>query len=912
MRFRDALEVPPEMTQEGLASAAWIELRHVSQYLRPLLSEELVRERTCHVKGIRQRRRVYDLTDAGQHAAYRLRDRVRAEGVRVHDGGGTRESSFGEVLEGAGGAVSLLELVRRSAPTGTVDMESLAAAPAPAFVERLREAPRLERFVGRESELEALTSEAAPRVVVIRGVPGIGKTSLAAKVCERLHGQRHLFWHRVRSWDTRESLLAELGEFLAAMGRPGLRSVLVRGEAERADAAVREDLVGTRSLFVMDDAQEASPEVVAFLRFLKDTVAAVPDVRLLVLTRRAIPFYDRRDVTVRRAVHEVDLSGLTPADVEALLGPAPDPRLTRMARRLGGHPLLLELARTSVRAESGEPALRDVHRFMEEEVYRELSGPEKSVMKRACLYRVPVPQDALLLGPEESHDALVSLVNRTLLRPLGASGFGAHDTVREFFASILTPSEREALAASAVGQLRSLAGRAREAGDPVACVGYLSNAVTLAAVDASRARLLESLGDAHERIGDLPGTLTAYKEAVRLSAEPAEVARLHRKIGGAFEVRGDLEPALAEVEAGFGALGDAQTAERGWLHIVRCGAETKLEEWQEAREHGTAALGIFRSLCDLRGQGQALLELGDVELHSPTGDPRVAEQYLTAALELAAPLNDPEFTARVHITLAHLYGGREGRADEALRHIAAVEGLLPRIGDPHIRRSFLMLQGWLHLDLRADYATSEERFQEALLLARKIHDATTIAFAEYGLATNLFFRRRFEEADRALASFGQEVASLGMPAYAVEALEMIAECSLWRDDLPRLRWAFEAVRDSGLAHGRAARPYLVAVLEGLERVLAGDAEGCRRVFQAALEHIERGSPAKEPSASLFLHFFFGVALDALDDPAGSEAHLKETEVLLRQSGLQARLSLFPEARKTYAAFLRQRCFVSRS
>src|SRR5216117_914798 len=87
--------------------------------------------------------------------------------------------------------------------------------------------PRISRFVGRHAELGRLTTAAGEtRVFVIRGVAGIGKSYLAAKACDDLRGTRSLFWHRVRPWDTRQSILAAIAEFLAAAGRPGLRSVL--------------------------------------------------------------------------------------------------------------------------------------------------------------------------------------------------------------------------------------------------------------------------------------------------------------------------------------------------------------------------------------------------------------------------------------------------------------------------------------------------------------------------------------------------------------------------------------------------------------------------------------------------------------------------------------------------------------
>ena len=82
----EAIEVPAETTQDGVAAAAGIELRHFTQYARPLLREELVRERTAHVKGSRQRRRTYALTEKGQIAAHGLRDRLRASPLRVREG----------------------------------------------------------------------------------------------------------------------------------------------------------------------------------------------------------------------------------------------------------------------------------------------------------------------------------------------------------------------------------------------------------------------------------------------------------------------------------------------------------------------------------------------------------------------------------------------------------------------------------------------------------------------------------------------------------------------------------------------------------------------------------------------------------------------------------------------------------
>jgi len=70
-RHAEAAEVPPSMTQEGVTNAAGIDLRHLSQYMHPLIRDGNVRERMAHVTGIRQRRKVYDLTDSGRIIAMR-------------------------------------------------------------------------------------------------------------------------------------------------------------------------------------------------------------------------------------------------------------------------------------------------------------------------------------------------------------------------------------------------------------------------------------------------------------------------------------------------------------------------------------------------------------------------------------------------------------------------------------------------------------------------------------------------------------------------------------------------------------------------------------------------------------------------------------------------------------------------
>src|SRR3989449_10619857 len=197
------------MGQEGVAHAVAIYVQHVRQFVGPLLKEGLVRERTAHVKGHRRRLKVYDLTDRGRLVAAHLREQVRASRIRVRGPDGIQETTFGEAGRQVGGSTRFSDLVRAGAESDGIDLASVGLEGPSKFIERIGEAPHPRTFVGRSKDLEVLTRDSGdPRGFFVRGVAGIGKSSRAAKACERLHGTRSSYLHSNRPWDARQSRVA--------------------------------------------------------------------------------------------------------------------------------------------------------------------------------------------------------------------------------------------------------------------------------------------------------------------------------------------------------------------------------------------------------------------------------------------------------------------------------------------------------------------------------------------------------------------------------------------------------------------------------------------------------------------------------------------------------------------------------
>jgi len=123
-KHSDAAEFPPELTSNGIGQAVGIDSRHVAQYIRPLVKEGLVRERTARVRGVAQRRKVYTLDAAGWQSATGIRERVLFLTVRVRDESGDRQATVAEILAATHGHRKLLDVMREVTEMGVVTLSA--------------------------------------------------------------------------------------------------------------------------------------------------------------------------------------------------------------------------------------------------------------------------------------------------------------------------------------------------------------------------------------------------------------------------------------------------------------------------------------------------------------------------------------------------------------------------------------------------------------------------------------------------------------------------------------------------------------------------------------------------------------------------------------------------------------------
>ena len=858
-------EAPRGLAQEGIAEAVGVGLRHLAQSIRPLIRDGLVREQRAHVRGIRQRRKTYELTTTGRIEAIRVRDRALAETVRVQDPAGIRETSVGEALKTVGRGASLLAIFRSVRIAGVVDLPSLVPSAPSSFVEMLSEAPTIETFVGRREELSATTRDDGPRMFIVSGVAGIGKTWFAARACQQLHGTKNLFWHRVQPWDSARSILGHLGRFLAALGKPGLQSVLERGDVVLGARALAGDLPGSNALFVFDDLHHGGPELPSVFRLLLDSLERAPDSRALVLTRHAPAFYDRRDVRLAGLVGELELPELTPIDVAELGSRAQlTPAVWTFIRRRGGHPLLLQFLQQSHHSPF-DPlvALEDFDRFLSEQVYSNLSKDARRAMKLASSFRIAIPAEALLEDLEVPHDVVLELTDWFLLRRVGGNRYDVHDSIRDFFDRMLTTVERRNSSRLVSGCLDRLAAQALADRSFLACIDYASNAIALGVPPEQKGRLLETLGDAYAELGDLPASTTAHRQAISFAARAETVARLDRKMAFEFVTRGNLSSAKAAIEDGFRALGTLESVEKGWLELMRAWAVRYEGKLEATYDHGTAALQIFQRHGDLKGQARTLVELARVEAGWDRSE--AAEEHLKEALQIVRSFEDPFPLARVLASLAHLVGFGRGDTQQASAYYHEIDALATKTGNPAIRDFTLGARAYSDLLLRMDFQTAERGFEEAADFFRRRYDANGVLNSRAGIAVLRYYQGRLGEARAIIEEVVAKHRRLGNAADAIEIIGYLAEISLLAGDVAAFREVVERYREPDLVSAAEVEPAVPTMYRAIVALLDGDAPSARKLLD------EAGHQVRMPEA-IHYHRVASVLRSIMGDEAAGEEH----------------------------------------
>jgi tetratricopeptide (TPR) repeat protein len=572
---------------------------------------------------------------------------------------------------------------------------SAANTPPPPSPER---PPEGHGFIGRASELAVYQARlAAQHITVITGMPGVGKTSLAAMLARAIAPSDAIFWHSFNSGEGIDTLVWALAGFLAHNGQAELWGMLQGARQSGGQPPptnvlfdyLLEMLRGRGYVLCLDDFSFVDQDVQLeqFVERLRPELHA-GGIRLIMTSRRVPEFLEEPAIA--------ELAGLSAADVSRLLDARgvglSDTLRAELHTQTGGNAQLLTLASDAL-GRAPDPArviarlteADNIERYLLKEVDAGLSGDERQVMQAVAVlldYGGTRGAIEVLLDGSSVRRTLRALTDRYLLitheGPYGKE-HRLHALVQSFYYGDLGRRERVAMhqRAGAYYQaderdpLRAAihydrAGDAARAADlATADIWALINAGQARALcrflerfiarqpepDTARqldperwAAVLVAIGNVYEHLGDRQLAHQMLQEAdERLASLPDTLVMRRLKarvcLGMGASLRYEApQLALEWLRRGLDSLGQGELQqEAAALEIITGSAQMRIGAYQAAIEAVHRGLALLpASPSQLHAEGLNVLGI----TYGWKGDIEQRDRYTAEALDVCRQLHD--------------------------------------------------------------------------------------------------------------------------------------------------------------------------------------------------------------------------------------------------------------------------------
>jgi tetratricopeptide (TPR) repeat protein len=653
-------------------------------------------------------------------------------------------------------------------------MEALLNRLCPRRVNTLPPAPG--DFTGRVAEIERLIrqiTEAAVLIASIRGLGGVGKTSLALEVAHRLaprHPDAALYLNLRGASDAPLTIREAQSQIIHAFDL----ALPIPGDDREVNDLYRRNLAGKSGLLLLDDARAGS-QVRPLLP---------PDGWSTIVT-------SRQHFALPGASDPIDMDSMSELDARIFLQKIA-PRLTgrnveadEIAGLCGHLPLALRLAGSFLQSRPSQSAAEYIHRLTDEarrierlDAARRLDPEQPGIEATLQLsYDLLTPelrerlrQLAVFMGDfdasaiasvwgllpeggepsaadfdcavEQAVDLIGDLSDFSLVEANQAGRYRLHDLVRLFARHRSTDSEHVAAASRHAlhyaMRLRAAADLLRMGND-----GILRG-LALADADWTNIRSGQSWSASHAEETEMAALLTvdyavpaadvlelrlhhreqvAWLEAALTSArrlgDPLAESSILGNIGVAYFNLGDSNTAIDYYQQSLTTIREigAKRGEAGAL-INLGNANLKLGETQIAADYFQQALSMMRDLGDRRGELSAISGLGQAAQN--LGDVPAAISRYQEALSTAGEIGDTRSIANALGNLGNAYlwiGGFR----QMVFYLQQALPLMREMGDRSGEAATLNLLGYAFTEIRM-FDQAIGCFETGLMIARELGD----------------------------------------------------------------------------------------------------------------------------------------------------------------------------------------------
>ncbi len=568
--------------------------------------------------------------------------------------------------------------------------------------------PRLRDFVtkNRVEELtNALTDIQNHRILLISGIGGVGKTTLARALIETRPANVPLpFW-----FDFGKKMDATLGDMLERLAGYMNAPELARFRAEKRDAG-QDDinrLIGElqkreQLWLVFDNLETILDENRKFrdegMDMLFTSLRGSTHNAKLIVTSRALPLLRNGDSLIDALDEKRELKGLKlnfAVDylVKNGLEGLEREKLEELANGVDGHPLALRLLIELVKKFGVSDMLKDLGMFQKRKdetirkarrLFEKLAGDEKELLENISVYRKPETMAAIkaMFTERTSEDAIEKLMDKSLLETDHKGNYWLHPLIREFSYDDLKNKK----------EIHQLAYQ------------YYFTIVSEKPADIN---VVQSLIEAHYHACKAE----KYDEAANIIFDTELYESLDR--WGNYRILVELYTMMLPHDH-FSAeilLSDKQT--HGAVLGNLGNAYSDLGQVEKAIQYYEKALAIAQEIGDRRGEGNRLGNLGLA--YSALGQVEKAIQYYEKALAIAQEIGDRRNEGNWLGNLGLAYSDL-GQVKKAIQFYEKALTIDKKIGNRRGEGAWLNNLGFAF--------QNEKKYREALecyLLAKEIH-----------------------------------------------------------------------------------------------------------------------------------------------------------------------------------------------
>jgi tetratricopeptide (TPR) repeat protein/DNA-binding SARP family transcriptional activator len=655
--------------------------------------------------------------------------------------------------------------------------------------------PEMVEFVGREEELSLLVQQpgAGPRIMIIEGMAGVGKTALAVHAARTAAAQYpdgtfYLNFHThdpgLPSLDAAEALHRLLRMLTAPATRVpdaiGERAALLRAQLSRRRAIViLDDAAGPEQIQPLLPSAGQSLILITTRRRLSNlagarglTLDVLPMTDAVALFQRVAGQSRAYDADV--AATAVQLCGRLPLAIQLAAGRLAHDYPPRLAD------LIEELSQTPVRAtDAASPQVMSAFDVS----YRSLEPEHQQFFRRLGMSPCASisPQAAAALGGVklgEAQQALAALLDHHLLARAPGGQFRFHDLIREYAALRAAREDSAADQRRAVGRLLDYYLANADQADRVLHPFRRRMPMPVTHRPAASVVLVTADGAAGWLEAEWRNILQAAQYAGRHEWKQ-KCADLIHVLGGFLEARAYWDDAIKghtlAVQAGRDLVDPARVA-RASLELSE--VRQQIGQADAALPLAEEAAQIYRSLADRRGEAEALDKIGLA--HQRAGRSRESLAYFAEARSM---YGDTEDSHGVADTLTHsgIASWQLGRYPDAMDNLRDALLLYRAAGDRRGEAKTLNNLGRMQLNF-GYHRDALDGYQKALEIFREIGVAQSEAILYHNIGALYNYKGSYDEGlaayRRALAIY-REIGDLPNEADVLNDIGAIfqsAEC----------------------------------------------------------------------------------------------------------------------------------------